>query len=174
LTTGPVPSHRPRVFIRYFARTDDSDIGQAAAAYCDALVATGVPVRVVSTRVAELQLDKRGRSSSVWDRHRDLLITPMVGNYVNVVCGDAVDWARFHTPSVTNALLVTSHNLDPARDPLTTNVDLNLIGAIALYGLAYVASSELANIVERITAYRPIVVPLGTPDAGGAFLRLRL
>jgi hypothetical protein len=160
------------VFIRYFARTDDSDLGIAAAAYCDALVATGAPVRVVSTRVAELQFDKRGRSSSVWDRHRDLLITPMVGSYVNVVCGDAADWARFHTSSVENALLLTSQNLDSVKDPLGPTMDL--VGAIALYGLAYVPSSELANVVERVTAYRPIVVPLGTPDAGGSFLRLRL
>jgi len=155
------------VFIRYFARTDDSDLGRSAAAYCDALVATGAPVRVVSTRVAELQLDKRGRSSSVWDRHRDLLITPMDGSYANVVCGDAADWARFHTANVTNALLLTSQNAEAASEA-------ELVGAVALFGLAYVPSSELANAVERITAYRPIVVPLGTPDAGGAFLRLRL
>jgi hypothetical protein len=174
LTTGLVPSHGRDVFIRYFARTDDSDLGRAAAAYCDALVATGAPVRVVSARVAELQLDKRGRSSSAWDRHRDLLITPMNGDYVNVVCGEPADWARFHTANVTNALLLTEQNLDPVKDPLGPTLDLVLVGAIALYGLAYAPSSELANAVERITAYRPIVVPLGTPDAGGAFLRLKL
>lgn len=156
------------MFIRYFARTDDSDLGRAAADFCDALVATGAPVRLVSTRVAELQLDRRGRSSSVWDRHRDLLITPMDDRFVNVVCGEPADWARFHTPSVTNALLFTEQNLHPdVSQP-------ELMGAIALYGLAYVATSEMANIVERVTGYRPIVVPLGTPDAGGAFLRLRL
>lgn len=156
------------MFIRYFARTDDSDLGRAAAAYCDALVATGVPVRLVSTRVAELQLDRRGRSSSIWDRHRDLLITPMDARFVNVVCGEPADWERFHTPSVTNAILFAEQNLAP-EVPQT-----ELMRAVALYGLAYVASSELANIVERVTCYRPIVVPLGTPDAGGAFLRLKL
>jgi hypothetical protein len=155
------------VFIRYFARTDDSDLGIAAAAYCDALVATGAPVRVVSTRVAELQLDKRGRSSSAWDRHRDLLITPMIGNYANVICGEPADWVRFHTAGVTNALLLTSQNAESASEA-------ELVDAVALFGLAYVPSSELANAVERVTAYRPIVVPLGTPDAGGAFLRLKL
>jgi hypothetical protein len=154
------------VFIRYFARTDDSDLGRDAAAYCDALVATGAPVRVVSTRVAELQLDRRGRSTSVWDRHRDLLITPMTGIYANVVCGEVADWGRFHTTNVTNGLLLTEQNLESASEA-------ELADAIALYGLAYVPSSELANVVERITAYRPIVVPLGTPDAGGAFMRLK-
>jgi hypothetical protein len=156
------------VFIRYFARTDETPLGRAAEAYCDALVATGAPVRLVPTRVAELQLDRRGRSSSVWDRHRDLLITPMTGIYANVVCGEPADWGRFHTPSVINALLITEQNLEHAT------AQIELLGAVALYGLAYVSSSELANTVERMTGYRPIVVPLGTPDAGGAFLRLRL
>jgi hypothetical protein len=157
------------VFIRYFARTDDSDLGRAAAAYCEALVATGVPVRLVSTRVAELQLDRRGRCASPWDRHRDLLITPMDGAYANVVCSEPADWARFHTPGVINALLLTEQNLE-LKVPFAGSLE----ESIALYGLAYVPSSELANVVERATAYRPIVVPLGTPDAGGAFLRLRL
>jgi len=156
------------VFIRYFARTDESELGRAAAAYCDALVATGVPVRLVSTRVAELQVDRRGRSSSIWDRHRELLITPMDARFANVVCGEPADWLRFHTPSVRNALLFTEQNLAPEIS------QPELMSAVALYGLAYVPSSELANIVERVTAYRPIVVPLGTPDAGGAFLRLKL
>jgi hypothetical protein len=157
------------VFIRYFARTDGTDLGRAAAAFCDALVATGIPVRLVSTRVAELQLDRHGRSDSAWDRHRGLLITPMDGSkYANVVCGEPNDWTRFHTPSsVANAVLFTKQNLASASES-------ELIGAVALYGLAYVPSSELANVVERVTAYRPIVVPLGTPDAGGSFLRLRL
>jgi len=156
------------VYIRYFARTDDSDLGRAAAAYCDALVATGAPIRLVSTRVAELQPDRNGRVTSLWDRHRNLLITPMDGDYANVVCGEPADWPRFHTVNVTNALLLTDQNLaHEVSQPMLTD-------AIALYGLAYVPSSALANIVERVTGYRPIVVPLGTPDAGGAFLRLKL
>lgn len=160
------------MFIRYFARTDDGDIGQAAAAYCDALVATGAPVRVVSTRLAELQYDKRGRCASAWDRHRDLLITPMAGDYVNVVCGDVADWRRFHTSGVINALLLTANNLAQISDPM--GPAMTLLAAIVLYGLAYAPTSEVAAAVERATAYRPIVVPLGTPDAGGAFLRLKL
>jgi len=166
LTAGAVPSHGPLVYIRYFARTDDSDLGRAAAAYCDALVATGHAVRLVSTRVAELQVDRRGHSSSIWDRHRSLLITPMNGGFANVVCSEPGDWARFHTPSVINALLFTEQNLTAPRAVIEE--------AVELYGLAYAPSSELAGAVEAMTAYRPIVVPLGTTDAGGAFLRLRL
>jgi hypothetical protein len=156
------------VFIRYFARTDESDLGQAAAVFCDLLVATGSPVRLVSTRVAELQLDRRGRSSSVWDRHRALLTTPMDGPYCNVVCSESADWARFHTPRVTNAILFTEQNLLPeVPQPV-------LDEAIATYGLAYVQTSELANVVERVTGYRPIVVPPGVPDPASSFGRLRM
>lgn len=155
------------MFIRYFARTDDSDLGGTAASYCDALVATGIPVRLVSTRVAELQVDYCGRSSSLWDRHRGLLVTPMDGAYTNVVCGDVSDWERFHTAGVENAILFTDKNLRHlGGEPF-------LEGVIALYGLAFVPSAELANVVERVTGYRPIVVPLGTPDAAAAFLRLK-
>jgi hypothetical protein len=156
------------VFIRYFARTDDSDLGRAAAAYCDALVDTGTPVRLVSTRVAELQVDRRGKSDSVWDRHRALLTTPMVGGYVNVVCGEPADWGRFHTQGVTNALLLVDQSLEPR----VTQTDL--ISAVELFDVIYAPSSALANVVERVTGLRPIVVPLGTPDAGGAFLRLKV
>jgi len=156
------------VFIRYFARTDDSELGRAAAAYCDALVDTGTPVRLVSTHVAELQVDSRGRSSSGWDRHRALLTTSMDGGFVNVVCGDLVDWGRFHTPSVTNALLLAGANFEP-RAPQT-----DLLEVVALYDVIYAPSAELASIVERATGLRPIVVPVGRPEAGGAFLRLQV
>jgi len=156
------------VFIRYFARTDESDLGREAAAYCDALVDTGTPVRLVSARVAELQLDSRGRSQSVWARHRDLLTTPMTGGYVNVVCGELADWTRFHTPSVMNALLITDQNLEP-RNP-----QLDLIDAVARYDAIYVPSKGLAAVVERVTGLRPIVVAIGTPEARDAFLSLKV
>jgi hypothetical protein len=154
------------VFIRYFARTDDSDLGRDAAAYCDALVATGTPVRLVPTRAAELQLDTRGRSSSIWSRHRDLLVTPMDGRYVNYVCGELADWGRFHTADVINALLIADENLEPK------NSQLELIDAVAKYDVVYAPSTELADVVERVTGLRPIVVPIGMPDAGAAFLRV--
>lgn len=162
-----VPSHRRDVFLRYFARTDESDLGRAAATYCDALVDTGMPVRLVSTRAAELQLDGRGRSHSIWDRHRTLLTTPMDGAYVNIVCGELADWDRFYTIGVINALLITEQNMEPK------NAQPQLIDAIGRYDLIYAPSSGLATIVERVTGLRPIVVAIGTHNAASAFLRLK-
>lgn len=138
------------MYIRYFARTDESGLGRAAAAFCDVLVATGIPVRLVSTRVAELQVDKHGNSLSVWDRHRQLLITPMDGRFVNVVCGDPNDWVRFHTPGATNVLLLTGSNLAPesATQP-------ELMAAVKLYLATFVVDETIADIVERVTGHRP-------------------
>jgi hypothetical protein len=45
---------------------------------------------------------------------------------------------------------------------------------VALYDVIYAPSAELASIVERATGLRPIVVPVGRPEAGGAFLRLQV
>lgn len=140
------------MYIRYFARTDESGLGRAAAAFCDVLVATGIPVRLVSTRVAELQLDRHGNSQSVWDRHRQLLITAMEGRFVNVVCGDPNDWVKFHTPGATNVLFLTGSNLAPesATQP-------ELMAAVQLYAVSMVTDETIADIVERVTSYRPHV-----------------
>lgn len=153
--------------IRYFARTDNTPIGRAAALFCDALVATGKPVRLLSTYVAELQVDAQGRSGSVWAKHRQLLITPMEGLYVNAVCGDVSDWSKFYTSGVTNALLVARPNLDTfATAPAAVKA------AAERYELVYASSAEVATEFEAHTALRPIVVPVGARDAGGAFVRL--
>ena len=136
--------------------------------YCDALVATGVPVRLVSTRVAQLQLDGRGRSHSQWIRHRDLLATSMVGDYVNVVCSEVADWPRYATSGVSNALLVTEVNLEPR------NNQSDLVDAVKSYDLIYAPSVELAQVLERVTGRRSIIVPLGDPQAGVAFSHLKL
>lgn len=158
------------MFIRYFARTDETEIGRAAVAYCKALIATGMPVRLVSAGLAEVQLDERGRSSSIWSPHRDLLTTPMDGDYVNVVCGNVADWGRFHTVGVTNALLLAYANVSAQNAP---RFQMALLDAVARYDVVYAPTSDLAGIAEGATGLRPIVVPLGTPDAGSAFLRLK-
>lgn len=151
------------MFIRYFARTDESDVGRAAADYCDALVATGIPVRLVSTKLAELQLDGRGRTSSIWDRHRGLLTTPMAGDYANVVCGDPADWMRFYTGGVKNVLLFCEHNLKRATPELAA--------AASRYTIC-VPNEELATALEPFIARRPDVVPLGTAGALPALLHV--
>ena len=143
------------MFLRYFARTDDSELGRAAASYCELLVATGIPVRLVPTRVAELQLDSRGHGGGAWDRFRSLLITPMVGKYVNLVCGEPWDWGRFHTPGVRNILLFADPNLEPSvPQPV-------LMAAVQQFDSAFALTDQLADVVERVTGRRPHVAPAG-------------
>ena len=148
------------MFIRYFARTDETDLGRVAAAYCEALVASGIPVRLVSTRVAELQLDRRGRSSSLWDKHRDLLLTPMKGAYANVVCGEPADWTRFHTTGIRNILLLAESNLEPEVTQLA------LMDAVERFDLVLAPTGAIATVVERVTGLRPPVVTPGTDHVG--------
>lgn len=143
------------MFLRYFARTDESELGRAAAQYCELLVATGIPVRLVPTRVAELQLDTRGRGGGAWDRFRNLLITPMVGKYVNLVCSEPWDWDRFHTPGVRNILLFADPNLEPSVPQQV------LLAAVQQFDSAFALTDQLADVVERVTGRRPQVAPAG-------------
>jgi hypothetical protein len=147
------------VFIRYFARTDETPLGGQAAAYCDVLVATGIPVRLVSSRVAELQTDARGRSSSIWSSHRQLLITPMDGRYINAICGELADWDRFHTPGVRNVLLVAKENVRPQ------NSQPALMAAMEKFDEVYTASIDVSEIVERVTGRSPIALTF-SPQSG--------
>lgn len=158
------------MFIRYFACTDDSPLGHTAKAYCDALVGTGVPVRLVSTRIAELQTDHGGRSSSIWDRHRGLLTTAMKGAFVNVVCGEVWDWDRFYTSGVTNALLVTEQNFDTEPDIAQPDPRLS----IERYEVIYAHTKLLSGLVERVSGIAPTIVQLGTDTASAAFRRLQV
>lgn len=149
------------MFIRYFACTedvDDSELSRAALKYCDHLVATGIPVRLISTRVAELQFDMRKRAGDRrgWGKHRDLLITPMEGAFINAVCGDPLDWGRFHTPSAhRNVLLLADPNLE-ASVPQPV-----IMAAVEQYDVVYTLTAELAEVVRRVTGKEPHVAPAG-------------
>jgi hypothetical protein len=144
------------VFIRYFARTDESELGRAAVSYCDHLVATGLPVRLVSTKVAELQLDSRGRGGGIWGRYRDLLITPMEGGYINAVCGEPGDWGKLHTPGAhRNVLLLADPNL-MASVPQSV-----LMAAVDQYDAVYALTRRLADVIVRVTGKEPHVAPAG-------------
>lgn len=144
------------MFVRFFARTDDSELGRAAATYCDHLVATGLPVRLVSTRVAELQLDARGRGGGIWDRFRGLLVTPMEGDYINAVCGEPTDWGKFHTPGAhRNVLLLADANLAVSvPQPV-------IMAAVEQYDAVFVLDEQIAEVVGRVTGIVPHIAPAG-------------
>jgi hypothetical protein len=105
---------------------------------------------------------------SLWDRHRNLLITPMDGDYANVVCGEPADWPRFHTTSALNVLLLTEQGLSPVVPQPA------LIEAVTLYQVVYVPSDELAEVALRVTGFDPLTAHIETPSKAGEHIRATL
>lgn len=70
------------MFIRYFADTSDSPLGVAALEYMRSMMRV-LPVRLVSVS---------GPLSGRWVGYTQLLITPMLGDFVNCVCCDPSRW----------------------------------------------------------------------------------
>lgn len=87
-----MPSSPPS-FIRYFAQTDDSDIGKAALEYLKSMI------RISPVRIASLS----GGLSGAWHRYQNLLLTPMSGTYVNAVCTHPDRWVWTSSVPMTNA-----------------------------------------------------------------------
>ena len=79
----------------------------------------------------------------------------MDGAFVNVVCGEPVDWDKFYTHGARNVLLLTDQNLAPEVSQPT------LMDAVAKYDHVIAPSAELATVIERVTGLRPVVVPFG-------------
>lgn len=70
-------------YIRYLASTDDSDIGRLALDYLRAFLRLGLSVRVCSVS---------GGAFGMWEHYSPMLVTPVVGAFVNVVCCDPNRW----------------------------------------------------------------------------------
>lgn len=88
--------------IRYFAAMDDSPIGKTSLAYCEALVALGLRVRLLAAGLAEMQVDRLGGGGGPWGKFRSLTRTPIAKEYVNLVCTDPFHWDRLWVaPTVT-------------------------------------------------------------------------
>lgn len=144
---------------------DESELGKIAEAYCGALVETGLPVRLISTVLAEIQYDGRGRSDSVWDRRRALLITPTPDglDFVNVVCSDPVNWMNMRTDGVRNFLLLGDIGV-----PLQVSTFASLSTAMhGAYDKVFAPTDTVAEAVAQLTGKRPERLPPAartTPD----------
>jgi hypothetical protein len=137
-------------YIRLFAHTDETKLGILGADFCDALVSTGIAVRLVPARIAELQPDRRGNVSTIWDRHRSLLITPMKGELVNMVCGTFEEWGRFYTTGVQNYVLV-DETIHSKTDDLTQAQIEKYASIYRKYDEIHAGTSP-KRILELITA----------------------
>jgi hypothetical protein len=97
------PYHAPPLpMIRYFAGMDDTLVGKAALAYCEALVALQLKVRLLAADVANMQVDLLGGGGGAWGKFRSLTGTRMAKEYINLVCTDPSHWDRLWVaPTVT-------------------------------------------------------------------------
>lgn len=136
--------------IRFFCSFDDSPLGKTSLAYADAFAGMNLTMRLLATRVGLL-----GQLAPAWARHQHALLTPMIGAFINVVCGTASDWKRLYTVGVKNILIteekppqaeVASAQVLPIPNLHTRKDELVTIGA-----------DELAR--EVALKYQTIIVP---------------
>lgn len=137
------------MFVRYIAHTDETSLGLDALAYCDILASGPMPVRLVSSRVAEFD----GRSA--WTRHASLTLTPMVGGFVNAVCADIARWESFFTLGVKNVLLLSDAHLSSSSVMPVLDI------AMRQYDAAYTLTEQAASLVERALGRRPLLASAG-------------
>jgi hypothetical protein len=128
-----------RMHIRLFCYTDDSELGRAGLAFCDYL-AERHSVRLVSLNQFALFDGKSGD----WQRHAPLTTTPMLGEYVNFVCGTPDDLLKIHSSfGLGNvALLVADAHLKfPAND---------LRRALDRYQMVYTLTTADAERIDNV------------------------
>ena len=140
------------IHLRFFAYTDDSPIGRVGLAYCEQLLTLGRPMRLVPITFVNMAQDARGNSDSVWATHRQLLVAPMPGTGVNVVCGRLDDLRRLHTVGMPNWALLTPDNLSEDRR--------DVVAVLDRYNEVYAVSRELAEDVARDLGLHPRMIPV--------------
>jgi len=97
------------VFLRYFCRVNDpGPFGTLSLAYYEALRATTIPIRVLATNLASLNV-----SESRWAPED--LVRPVPKEYLNVVCGDNGELLRLHTIGTPNVAITASWNGIPTE-----------------------------------------------------------
>lgn len=116
LRTVPLPD-----FIRYFAETADTPLGNIALDYLKSLLRIA-PVRVIATG---------GNWDGRWAHYRELCLTPMVGTYVNAVCVHPSRW-RYRQDVATQGQMfgpeAAAEESVPARETISGTVELYTSG----------------------------------------------
>lgn len=111
----PIALSSSQPMIRYFCSIDDTPAGRVSLAYANAFSAMGLSVRIIATRMGALA--QQTADGAPWHHHRAAFLAPILGAYVNVVCGDASDWHRLYTVGVKNVLIAGEPppELEPVR-----------------------------------------------------------
>jgi len=153
------------MFIRYMADTSDTDASLKALEYLHSLLRIA-PVRVVSMTAPAM--------GKIWVHYASLLITPMMGEFANVVCCSPARWSfeqavpmparngtvpiakhtvELYTRGVRNVLIATKH--PQSQDQIT---------AAAKYEAMVVDSEELRMGWEMNGRPGALVIPIPVMD----------
>lgn len=139
--------------VRYWCSIDDTPQGRTSLAYADAFAGMGLTVRIIATRMGALaEQTEPGRP---WSRHRGAFLTPLLGGYINVVCGDPSDWKRLYTVGVKNVLITGDPPPEALAAPALRVPIVNRAGQTE--ELAKLEDDELAR--EVALKYQVIIVP---------------
>ena len=131
--------------------SDLSELGEACLTWVPFLCALDIPVRIVPTHHSRTDVVAR-RERSGWTQHADLTITPMDGEYVNLVCSLPEDWKRLRTIGhgcLRNMLLASQ--TAPIEKP-------RLIDAALEYEVLIVPTAVDADIWTAMGG-SPVIIP---------------
>lgn len=148
-----ISSSAQAALVRYFCSVDDTACGKLSLAYADAFSGMGLTVRIIATRMGALA--ERTTDGAPWHRHRAAFLTPILGQYINVVCGDPSDWKRLYTVGVKNVLITDKA---PPRDEKAVGLRVPIMSKEGqMLELAKLGDDELA--IEVALKYQTIIVP---------------
>ena len=139
--------------IRYFCHVDsDGKRADFCARYAEAFLAVGERIRIIPVEFAQ--------SGDRWKHLRQHWVTPLSGNYVNVVCSMPFWWSRLYTVGVKN-LLITWLPPDQAA-----------AAAKQIPASAQMASGTKQQVVDgQVDSYELFEVPHEQPDPRTIALR---
>lgn len=141
------------MWIRYFAATDDSDVGGTALAFLKCLCRCAA-VRLVST--------SQGMSRA-WSHFAALTMTPMHGRFVNVVCTTPDRWTWTQTIAAPTRDL-SANAMCSAEQSTPTPTEI-IRGRIELYTVGVnnvLIASRPGTTLEQIETsmrYENVIVP---------------
>lgn len=166
--------------VRYWCSVDDTPIGKTSLSYADAFTGMGLSVRIIATKMSALA--QQTEPGKPWSRHRMAFLTPLVGAYINVVCGSPDDWKRLYTVGVKNVLITSERPpVSEKATPLQINLGAHQGGVVKLgsdelarevalkYDVVIVPDEQISQLWETI-GMRAVVVPM---DVGQHTIELR-
>lgn len=146
--------------IRYFCHVDsDGQRADFCARYAEAFLALGERLRIIPVEFAQ--------SGERWRHLRAHWVTPLSGDYVNVVCAAPFWWGRLYTVGVKNLLItwlppegaVLQAKTVPASAKMASGTKRDVVDGQAVDYEVFEVPHELPDPRAIALRYQAIVVP---------------